>query len=58
MYLGAHSARKVWAPIAFPIQYAINITLPITDFLVRPAILDGSNVHINNPGRRPVAVIR
>jgi hypothetical protein len=57
-YRGAHLAWKVWAPMALPMQYAINMTAPVTDFLVLPATLDGSKVQIKRPGKRPVTVMR
>lgn len=45
MYLGASLAWNTCAPMQFPAQYATNISVPVTDFFVRPATLEGSRVH-------------
>jgi hypothetical protein len=44
MYRGASLAWNTCAPIQFPVQYAIKSTVPVTDFFVRPAMFEGTNV--------------
>lgn len=46
MYVGASLDWKTCAPIQLPAQYATSRRVLVTLFFVRPATLDGSNVHM------------